>query len=58
MRDLHIRNHALTFVLLQYFTWADRMGNSYRQPASDLDPLLEVKALEAKQQKEALGKEQ
>ncbi|KAJ7592951.1 fatty acid hydroxylase [Mycena floridula] len=26
----------------QYFTWADRAGNSYRQPDSALDPLLEV----------------
>jgi len=30
----------------QYFTWADRAGNSYRQPESDLDPLLEVKELD------------
>ncbi|KAI0635735.1 hypothetical protein C8Q77DRAFT_1155502 [Trametes polyzona] len=42
----------------QYFTWADRMGNSYRQPLSELDPMLEVKAAEAKAAKEALGKEQ
>ncbi|KAJ7069208.1 fatty acid hydroxylase [Mycena amicta] len=28
----------------QYFTWADRVGNSYRQPDSSLDPLLQVKA--------------
>ncbi|KAL5486200.1 ERG3 [Sanghuangporus weigelae] len=26
----------------QYFTWADRAGNSYRHPAKELDPLLEV----------------
>ncbi|KAK0450436.1 fatty acid hydroxylase [Desarmillaria tabescens] len=26
----------------QYFTWADRVGNSYRQPEKSLDPLLEV----------------
>ena len=44
--------------VLQYFTWADRMGNSYRQPARELDPLLEVKALEAQKQKAALGKDQ
>ena len=43
---------------LQYFTWADRMGDSYRQPQSELDPLLEVKAAEAKKAKVALGKEQ
>ncbi|CDO75791.1 hypothetical protein BN946_scf184934.g6 [Trametes cinnabarina] len=42
----------------QYFTWADRMGKSYRQPAAELDPLLEVKAVEAKKAKTALGKEQ
>ncbi|KAG5640791.1 hypothetical protein DXG03_007188 [Asterophora parasitica] len=30
----------------QYFTWADRAGNSYRQPESSLDPLLEIKALD------------
>ncbi|KAJ7068418.1 fatty acid hydroxylase [Mycena amicta] len=30
----------------QYFTWADRVGSSYRQPETSLDPLLEVKALE------------
>jgi len=35
----------------QYFTWADRANGSYRQPESDLDPLLEVKALEAKEAK-------
>jgi len=29
----------------QYFTWADRVGGSYRQPESSLDPMLEVKAL-------------
>ena len=33
---------------LQYFTWADRVGGSYRQPESHLDPLLEVKALDNK----------
>ena len=49
---------VLTVVCTQYFTWADRMGNSYRQPKSELDPMLEVKALEAKKQKAALGKEQ
>jgi len=30
----------------QYFTWADRAGNSYRAPRPELDPLLEVKAAE------------
>lgn len=39
---------------LQYFTWADRWGGSYRQPAAELDPLLEVKAAEAKRAKKDL----
>jgi lathosterol oxidase len=30
---------------VQYFTWADRVGNSYRKPEPELDPLLEVKRL-------------
>ncbi|KAI0784163.1 hypothetical protein C8Q75DRAFT_795112 [Abortiporus biennis] len=41
----------------QYFTWADRSHDSYRQPAKHLDPLLEVKAREQKK-KEELGKQQ
>ncbi|OCH95462.1 hypothetical protein OBBRIDRAFT_580457 [Obba rivulosa] len=42
----HHTLHHLYFTVNygQYFTWADRMGNSYRQPSSDLDPLLEAKA--------------
>ncbi|KAG8864838.1 c-5 sterol desaturase [Tulasnella sp. 330] len=32
----------------QYFTWADRVGGSYKAPRPELDPLLEVQALEAK----------
>lgn len=43
--------------VFQYFTFSDRWGGSYRQPASELDPLLEVKKLEAQKQKEALGKD-
>jgi hypothetical protein len=27
----------------QYFTWADRVGGSYRQPESHLDPMLDIK---------------
>ncbi|TBU49813.1 hypothetical protein BD309DRAFT_1070507 [Dichomitus squalens] len=56
----HHTLHHLYFTVNygQYFTLADRMGNSYRQPRSDLDPLLEVTAAEAKKQKAALGKEQ
>lgn len=42
----------------QYFTLADRLGKSYRQPESELDPLLDVKAHEAKKEKEMLGKDQ
>ncbi|KAG6816459.1 hypothetical protein H0H87_005942 [Tephrocybe sp. NHM501043] len=35
----------------QYFTWADRAGNSYRQPESSLDPMLDIQKLdEAKSQ--------
>lgn len=33
----------------QYFTWADRMGNSYRQPTSDLDPMHEVNEIISKE---------
>ena len=36
---------------LQYFTLADRLGHSYRQPASELDPMLEIKKLEAAKRK-------
>lgn len=35
----------------QYFTWVDRVGNSYRQPDSTLDPLLEVQKADAKKVK-------
>ncbi|PSR88997.1 hypothetical protein PHLCEN_2v4959 [Hermanssonia centrifuga] len=40
-----------------YFTMADRLGGSYRQPASELDPLLEVKKREAAKKKQTLGKD-
>ncbi|KAF9567171.1 C5-sterol desaturase [Agrocybe pediades] len=45
----HRTLHHLYFTVNygQYFTWADRAGGSYRQPESHLDPLLEVKALDA-----------
>ncbi|KAI5993117.1 C5-sterol desaturase [Pisolithus marmoratus] len=41
----HHTLHHLYFTVNygQYFTWADRVGGSYRQPESSLDPLLEVK---------------
>ncbi|KAG9029596.1 c-5 sterol desaturase [Tulasnella sp. JGI-2019a] len=32
----------------QYFTWVDRISGSYKAPRPELDPLLEVQALEAK----------
>jgi len=43
----HHTLHHLYFTVNygQYFTWADRVGGSYRQPLSELDPLLEVQAL-------------
>ena len=36
----------------QFFTWADRMGNSYRHPAKELDPLLEVQMADRKKLEE------
>ncbi|KAF8207079.1 fatty acid hydroxylase [Mycena galopus ATCC 62051] len=36
----------------QYFTWADRVNNSYRQPEAKLDPLLEVQREDAKRKKQ------
>lgn len=46
----HHTLHHLYFTVNygQYFTFADRMYDSYRQPAKELDPLLEVKMAEAK----------
>ena len=35
----------------QYFTLADRLGHSYRQPASELDPMLDIKKAEAAKRK-------
>ncbi|KAF8899919.1 hypothetical protein CPB84DRAFT_1779714 [Gymnopilus junonius] len=48
----HHTLHHLYFTVNygQYFTWADRAGGSYRQPESSLDPLLQVKALESKEE--------
>ncbi|KAH9928341.1 uncharacterized protein B0H18DRAFT_874806 [Fomitopsis serialis] len=56
----HHTLHHLYFTVNygQYFTWADRMGDSYRQPVSELDPMKEVQAHLAKQEKQALGKQQ
>lgn len=42
--------NADSLLSFQYFTWADRVGGSYRQPESSLDPLLEVKALDSKKE--------
>lgn len=55
----HHTLHHLYFTVNygQYFTWADRMGSSYRQPASELDPLKEVQAHLAKKEKETPGKQ-
>ncbi|KAI0360057.1 hypothetical protein OH77DRAFT_1394119 [Trametes cingulata] len=55
----HHTLHHLYFTVNygQYFTWADRMGKSYRQPQAELDPMLEVKAVEAQKAKSALGKD-
>ncbi|KAG1747168.1 C5-sterol desaturase [Suillus paluster] len=41
----HHTLHHLYFTVNygQYFTWADRVGGSYRQPESSLDPMLEIK---------------
>ncbi|KAH9936051.1 fatty acid hydroxylase [Amylocystis lapponica] len=52
----HHTLHHLYFTVNygQYFTFADRMGHSYRQPASELDPMRQVKPA----QKEASGKQQ
>ncbi|KII89841.1 hypothetical protein PLICRDRAFT_40014 [Plicaturopsis crispa FD-325 SS-3] len=49
----HHTLHHLYFTVNygQYFTLADRLGNSYRQPEASLDPLLEVKMLDAKNKK-------
>ncbi|KAH8100932.1 hypothetical protein BXZ70DRAFT_936610 [Cristinia sonorae] len=55
----HHTLHHLYFTVNygQYFTFADRTYNSYRQPAKELDPLLEVYAAEAAK-KEKLGKQE
>ncbi|CCM00071.1 uncharacterized protein FIBRA_02098 [Fibroporia radiculosa] len=56
----HHTLHHLYFTVNygQYFTWADRMGSSYRQPLSELDPIHDVRAAEAaRKEKQALGKD-
>ncbi|KAN0138832.1 hypothetical protein V8E53_003220 [Lactarius tabidus] len=54
----HHTLHHLYFTVNygQYFTWADRWGGSYRQPASELDPMLEVLAAKEAKKKEAMKK--
>ncbi|KII89105.1 hypothetical protein PLICRDRAFT_40744 [Plicaturopsis crispa FD-325 SS-3] len=49
----HHTLHHLYFTVNygQYFTLADRLGNSYRQPDASLDPLLEVKRLDGASKK-------
>ena len=47
-RDCCVHRELINTV--QYFTWADRVGGSYKQPESSLDPLLEVEPV-AKSQK-------
>ncbi|KAG2157889.1 C5-sterol desaturase [Suillus bovinus] len=41
----HHTLHHLYFTVNygQYFTWADRVSGSYRQPESSLDPMLDIK---------------
>lgn len=54
----HHTLHHLYFTVNygQYFTWSDRIYGSYRQPSKELDPLLEVKAIEAARAAEAAKK--
>ncbi|KAG8957642.1 c-5 sterol desaturase [Tulasnella sp. 419] len=49
----HHTLHHLYFTVNygQYFTWADKVGGSFREPQPELDPLLEVKALENQKRK-------
>lgn len=56
----HHTLHHLFFTVNygQYFTWADKWGGSYRQPASELDPLIEALAAKEAKKKEAPGKEE
>ncbi|GJE94871.1 sterol desaturase family protein [Phanerochaete sordida] len=51
----HHTLHHLYFTVNygQYFTFSDRWGGSYRQPLSELDPMLEIKKLEAEKKKQA-----
>jgi DNA invertase Pin-like site-specific DNA recombinase len=48
---------SFIYLPLQYFTWADRAGNSYRHPDSSLDPLLEVKMQERAEKEEREARE-
>jgi lathosterol oxidase len=56
----HHTLHHLFFTVNygQYFTWADRWGGSYRQPAPELDPLLDALAAKEAKRKETVGKEE
>jgi len=55
----HHTLHHLYFTVNygQYFTLSDRLGGSYRQPAKELDPLLEIQAIEAAKAAEAAKKQ-
>jgi len=59
-RTAHHTLHHLFFTVNygQYFTWADRWGGSYRQPAPELDPLLDALAAKEAKRKEAVEKEE
>ena len=54
----HHTLHHLYFTVNygQYFTWADKAGGSYRHPDSSLDPMLEVKGLQAEKEAVVPGK--
>lgn len=54
----HHTLHHLYFTVNygQYFTWADKAGGSYRKPDSSLDPMLEVKGLQAEKESVLPGK--
>ncbi|TFK49534.1 C5-sterol desaturase [Heliocybe sulcata] len=51
----HHTLHHLYFTVNygQYFTWADRVYGSYRQPESELDPMNEIKAHEEREREQA-----
>ena len=54
----HHTLHHLYFTVNygQYFTWADRTYKSYRQPDKALDPMNEIREMDARREKEGKGK--